>query len=125
MQLIKMERKIESGAQFFQTQAIYDPKTFESFMQKASKFKVPILCGIVIIKSAGMARYMNNFVPGVFIPDDMIQTLAAAPKEERAMKSIEMMTEFIKEITPMCQGLHIMAMGWEKYVPILLDMCDL
>ncbi len=125
MQLIKMERKIESGAQFFQTQAIYDSKTFESFMQKASKFKVPILCGIVIIKSAGMARYMNNFVPGVFIPDDMIQTLSAAPKEERAMKSIEMMTEFIKEITPMCQGLHIMAMGWEKYVPILLDMCDL
>ena len=125
MQLIKMERKIEAGAQFFQTQAIYDPKTFEAFMKEAEKFKVPVLCGIVIIKSAGMAKYMNNFVPGVFVPDDMVKTLADAPKEERAQKSIEMMADFIEEIKPMCQGLHIMAMGWEKYVPSLLDMCEL
>jgi 5,10-methylenetetrahydrofolate reductase len=125
MQLIKMERKIEAGAQFFQTQAIYDPKTFEVFMKEAEKLKVPVLCGIVIIKSAGMAKYMNNFVPGVFVPDDMVKTLADAPKEERAQKSIEMMADFIKEIKPMCQGLHIMAMGWEKYVPSLLDMCEL
>ena len=125
MQLIKMERKIEAGAQFFQTQAIYDPKIFEAFMKEAEKLKVPVLCGIVIIKSAGMAKYMNNFVPGVFVPDDMVKTLADAPKEERAQKSIEMMADFIKEIKPMCQGLHIMAMGWEKYVPSLLDMCEL
>jgi methylenetetrahydrofolate reductase (NADPH) len=125
VQLIKMERKIESGAQFFQTQAIYDPSVFEKFMKEAGKFKVPVLCGIVIIKSAGMAKYMNNFVPGVFVPDEMVKTLADAPKEERAHKSIEMMAEFIKEVRPMCQGLHIMAMGWEKYVPELLDMCGL
>jgi 5,10-methylenetetrahydrofolate reductase len=125
MQLIKMERKIEAGAQFFQTQAIYDPKVFESFMKEAEKFKVPVLCGIVIIKSAGMAKYMNNFVPGVFVPDDMIKSLSEAPKEQRAMKSVEMMADFIKEIKPMCQGLHIMAMGWEKYVPTLLDMCEM
>jgi len=125
MQLIKMERKIEAGAQFFQTQAIYDPKVFEAFMKEAEKFKVPVLCGIVIIKSAGMAKYMNNFVPGVFVPDDMIKSLSEAPKEQRAMKSVEMMADFVKEIKPMCQGLHIMAMGWEKYVPTLLDMCDM
>ena len=125
MQLIKMERKIEAGAQFFQTQAIYDPKVFESFMNKASKFKVPVLCGIVIIKSAGMANYMNNFVPGVRVPDNMINVLKEAPKEDRWKKSIELMADFIKEVKPMCQGLHIMAMGWEKYVPPLLDMCNL
>jgi methylenetetrahydrofolate reductase (NADPH) len=125
MQLIKMERKIEAGAQFFQTQAIYDPKVFENFMKQAEKFEIPVLCGIVIIKSAGMAKYMNNFVPGVFVPDEMIKKLSEAPKEERAMQSVEMMAEFIREIKPMCQGLHIMAMGWEKYVPALLDMCDM
>lgn len=125
MQLIKMERKIEEGAQFFQTQAIYDSKVFENFMDKASKYKVPVLCGIVIIKSAGMANYMNNFVPGVQVPDSMITPLKEASKEDRPKKSIELMAEFIKEVKPMCQGLHIMAMGWERYVPELLDMCDL
>ncbi len=125
MQLIKMERKIEEGAQFFQTQAIYDSKVFENFMDKASEYKVPVLCGIVIIKSAGMANYMNNFVPGVQVPDSMITPLKEASKEDRPKKSIELMAEFIKEVKPMCQGLHIMAMGWEKYVPELLDMCDL
>ena len=125
MQLIKMERKIEEGAQFFQTQAIYDSKVFENFMDKASKYRVPVLCGIVIIKSAGMANYMNNFVPGVQVPDSMITPLKEASKEDRPKKSIELMAEFIKEVKPMCQGLHIMAMGWEKYVPELLDMCDL
>ncbi len=125
MQLIKMEIKIEAGARFFQTQAIYDPKVFESFMNKASRYKVPVLCGIVIIKSAGMAKYMNNFVPGVQVPDTMITPLKEASKEDRPKKSIELMAEFIKEVKPMCQGLHIMAMGWERYVPELLDICDL
>ena len=125
MQLIKMERKIESGAQFFQTQAVYDPAVFENFMNKAQKYKVPVLCGIVIIKSPGMAKYMNNFVPGVFVPDNMIKPLAEASKEDRPKKSIELMAEFIRKIKPMCQGIHIMAMGWEKYVPEMLDMCDL
>lgn len=125
MQIIKMERKIESGAQFFQTQAVYDPKIFESFMKEASKFKVPVLCGIVIIKSPGMAKYMNSSVPGVFVPDSMIKPLAEASKEDRPKKSIDLMAEFIRQIEPMCQGLHIMAMGWERYVPELLDMCGL
>ncbi len=125
MQLIKMERKIESGAQFFQTQAVYDPAVFETFMNKAQKYNVPVLCGIVIIKSPGMAKYMNNFVPGVFVPDSMIKPLAEVSKEDRPKKSIELMAEFIRKIKPMCQGIHIMAMGWEKYVPEMLDMCDL
>lgn len=124
-QLIKMERKIEAGAQFFQTQAIYDPGAFEKFMKKASKFGVPVLCGIVIIKSAGMADYMNKSVPGVFVPNSMIKVLREASKEERPHKSVEMMANFIKEIKPMCQGLHIMAMGWERYVPELLNICGL
>lgn len=124
-QLIKMEKKIEAGARFFQTQAVYDPKVFEKFMNEASKFNVPVLAGIVIVKSAGMARFMNANVPGVLVPDSIIKTLAKTSKKKRAKKSIELMAEIINEIKPMCQGIHIMAMGWEKYVPDLLDACDM
>jgi len=124
-QLLKMEKKIEAGARFFQTQAFYDPKVFEVFMKEASKFSVPVLAGIVIIKSAGMARYMNANVPGVSVPDSTIKRLAKAPRKERAGVAIELMAELIREVKPMCQGLHIMAMGWERYVPRLLDACGL
>ena len=124
-QLYKMEAKIAAGAKFFQTQAIYDPAIFEQFMKKASQFGVPVLAGIVLIKSAGMARFMNGNVPGVFVPKPMIDALAKAKRKERPQKSVELMAEFINEIKPMCQGVHIMAMGWEKYVPGLLDACDL
>jgi len=124
-QLLKMEKKVKAGARFFQTQAFYDPKVFEVFMKEASQFGVPVLAGIVIIKSAGMARYMNANVPGVSVPDSTIKRLAKAPRKERAGVAIELMVELIKEIKPMCQGLHIMAMGWERYVPRLLDACEL
>jgi len=124
-QLIKMEKKVEAGAKYFQTQAVYDPKTFEKFMNEASKFNIPVLAGIVIVKSAGMAKFMNQNVPGVFVPDHIINALTKAPKKKRARKSIELMAELIKELKPMCQGIHIMAMGWEKYVPDLLDACEL
>jgi len=124
-QLYKMEAKVAAGAKFFQTQAIYDPAVFEKFMKQASQFGVPVLAGIVLIKSAGMARFMNGNVPGVFVPDHMIKALSAAKRKARPAKSVELMAEFINEIKPMCQGLHVMAMGWEKYVPGLLDACDL
>jgi len=124
-QLFKMEAKVAAGASFFQTQAIYEPPVFERFMAKASQFGVPVLAGIVIIKSAGMARFMNANVPGVFVPDAMIEALAKAPKDDRAQKSVELMAELINELKPMCQGVHIMAMGWEQYVPGLIDACQL
>jgi 5,10-methylenetetrahydrofolate reductase len=89
------------------------------------KLGVPVLAGIVICKSAGMARYMNANVPGVFVPDHMIDALAKAPRKERAQKSIELTAQLIAELKPMCQGVHIMAMGWEQYVPGLLDACGL
>jgi methylenetetrahydrofolate reductase (NADPH) len=124
-QLFKMEAKVAAGAKFFQTQAIYDPTIFEQFMKRASQFGVPVLAGIVIIKSAGMARFMNANVPGVYVPDHMIKALAEAPSKQRAQKSVELTAELIGELKPMCQGVHIMAMGWEKYVPGLLDACGL
>ena len=125
LQIIKMEKKIEAGAKFFQTQAVYDLKVFENFMKKVEKFKVPILGGIVLLKSAGMAKYMNENVAGVNVPERYIKMLAEAPKSERPKASIEIASELIKGMKDMCQGIHIMPLGWERYVPEVLEASGL
>lgn len=124
-QLVKMEKKIEVGARFFQTQAVYDLKKFEEFMKKAEKFSVPILGGIVILKSAGMARYMNEKVAGVSVPEKYIKMMAEAKKGERAKVGIQIGTELIRGMKDLCQGVHIMPLGWERYVPELLKASGL
>ncbi len=95
-QIIKMEKKIEAGAKFFQTQAVYDLASFESFMKIAEKFGIPVLGGIVLLKSAGMAKYMNEKVAGVNVPDRYIEMMAKAKKEERPKVSIQIAAELIK-----------------------------
>ena len=123
LQLIKMEKKIAAGARFFQTQAIYDPNAFARFMKRAEGFKVPILAGIIPLKSVGMARFMNKNVAGVFVPEELIEKMAAA--EDKAKMGIEIAANIIKELKDMCQGVHIMAIGWEKKVPAVLDAAGL
>lgn len=122
-QLIKMEKKIQAGASFFQTQAVYDLPSFEKFMKRVASFKVPVLAGIIMLKSAGMARFMNKNVAGVFVPEPLIQRMARA--EDRVKTSIEIAAELIKELKGMCQGVHIMPIGWESKVPALLDAANL
>ncbi len=123
LQLIKMEKKIAAGARFFQTQAIYDPNAFARFMKRAEGFKVPILAGIIPLKSVGMARFMNKNVAGVFVPEELIEKMAAA--EDKAKMGVEIAANLIKELKGMCQGVHIMAIGWEKKVPAVLDAAGL
>jgi len=79
-QLIKFEKKIEAGAEFFQTQAVYDLDNFRRFMEFARRFPVKILAGIVLLASAKMAKYMTENVPGIFVPQNLIDELASAPK---------------------------------------------
>ncbi|MFC2044311.1 methylenetetrahydrofolate reductase [Chloroflexota bacterium] len=122
-QLIKMEKKVKAGAQFFQTQAVYEPEKFEKFMEVVKYLNVPILVGIVLLRSAGMARFMNKNVAGVHVPDNLIEEMEQA--ENRAQKSIEIAARLIKEMKPLCQGVHIMAIGWEKKVPEVLDAAGL
>ncbi|MEA3485498.1 MAG: methylenetetrahydrofolate reductase [Candidatus Aerophobetes bacterium] len=124
-QLIKMEKKIEVGAKFFQTQAVYDLGEFEEFMKRAKKFKVPILGGIVLLKSAGMAKYMNDKVAGVSVPERYIKMMREAKKGERAKASIQIASELIKGMKDLCQGVHIMPLGWERYVPEVLKASEL
>jgi len=124
-QIIKMEAKVEAGAEFFQTQAVYEVKKFEEFIKATEHIKVPIMVGIVLLKSAGMARFMNANVAGVSVPDKFIKVMAEASREDRPKKSIEIAASLIKEMKSMCQGVHIMSLGWDRYVPSLLEAAEL
>ena len=125
LQIIKMKKKIDAGAQFFQTQAVYDVKAFQNFMTKVEKYNVPIMAGIVVLKSAGMAKYMNQNVAGVFVPDDIIKEMADTDKEDRKKKAIEIAARIIRELKPVCQGVHIMPLGWDDAVPDIIKQADL
>jgi 5,10-methylenetetrahydrofolate reductase len=125
LQFYKFQKKIAAGAKFFQTQAVYDAGTFGKFMKKVEKFKVPVMAGIIPLKNAGMAKFMNANVAGVHVPDDLIQKMSAAAKEDREKTGVQIAAELIKQMKPMCQGVHIMAIGWEKKVPEIMALAGL
>jgi methylenetetrahydrofolate reductase (NADPH) len=125
LQIAKLERKVAAGAKFIQTQAVYDAGSFGKFMKRVEKFKVPVLAGVIPLKSAGMAKFMNKNVSGVFVPDDLIQKMTDAPKEERENTGIQICADLIKQLKPLCQGVHIMAIGWEKRVPNIIQAAGL
>ena len=120
-QLAKMERKVMAGADYFQTQAVFEPEKFIKFMEKAKQFGKPVQVGIIIPKSAGMCKFMNNNVAGVHVPDEMIEELKKDKEKTKAgITGVEIAARIIKECKPYCQGVHIMALGWESKVPDLL-----
>lgn len=116
-QLIKMKKKIDAGAEFFQTQAVYEPEVFARFMERAEKLGAPVMVGIVPLKSAGMARYMTENVAGVRVPDEMIERMKKTPKEDRKKVSAEMSVDLVARTKKMCQGVHLMPLGWDDLVP--------
>ncbi|MBI4679911.1 MAG: methylenetetrahydrofolate reductase [Nitrospirae bacterium] len=116
-----------TGAKFFQTQAIYDIEKFKEFMKFAKKFPVKILAGIVLLKSAGMANYMNKFVPGIRVPQDLIDEIKAAGKEGALDTGINIAARHIKQLKEekICDGVHIMAIGAEDKVPAIMERAGL
>ena len=126
-QLIKFEKKVEAGAEFIQTQAVYDLDNFKQFMAYASQFSVKILAGIILLTSAPMARFMNKNVAGVNVPQDLIDEMASAPKGRALEKGIEIAGRMIKRIHDerMCHGVHIMAIGKEEVVPDIMSAAGL
>ncbi len=124
-ELIKFEKKVSAGAEFFQTQAVYELDKFERFIRRIEEYRVPVLAGIVLLKSAGMAKYMNEHVSGVTVPEHYIKRMADTPKEGRVSESIAIAAEIIKNLKGMCRGVHIMPIGWEKYLSLVLDASGL
>ena len=125
-QLAKMERKVMAGAEYFQTQAVFDSEKFIQFAEKAKQFGKPVQLGVIIPKSAGMAKFMNNNVAGVHVPQEMIDMLAADKEAAKAgITGVEIAAKIIRECRPYCQGVHIMALGWEAKVPELLKLAGI
>jgi 5,10-methylenetetrahydrofolate reductase len=125
LQVAKMQKKIAAGAKFFQTQACYVPKSFEKLMRRAEKFGVPVMVGVIPLKTAGSARYMNANVAGIHVPDELVDVMAKAAKEDREKVGIQMAADLIKQMKGMCQGVHIMAVAWEKKVPEIMALAGL
>ena len=137
LQINKLRQKVEAGAKYIQTQGIFDLDTFKRFLEAVDKagIKTHIMAGIIPLKAAGMAKYMNENVPGIDVPQHMIDRLAAAAAEgkEKGVKGLpmklgmEMAAEMIAKIKDekLCDGVHIMAIGAEKNVPAILDMAGI
>ncbi len=120
----RFEKKIESGAQFFQSQMITDFHKLEKFMhQIASVSDKPILAGIFLLKSAKNAQFINNYVPGVDIPDSIIERLAAAA--DPLQEGITIAAEQVKIAKTMCEGVHLMAVKKEELIPEILDLAEI
>lgn len=126
-QLIKFEKKIEAGAEFIQTQAVYDLDKFKDFMDYARQFPVKILAGIILLTSAPMARFMNKNVAGVTVPQDLIDEMASAPKGGALAQGIEIAARMIRRVREekLCDGVHIMAIGKEDLVPDIMAAAGL
>ena len=118
-----MHRKIDSGASFLQTQAVYDARQFQSFLQKIGDVKIPILAGVIPIKSVKMAQYMNEKVPGITVPDALISKIADQGDDRKRITetSIQMSAELVSDLRQIAGGLHIMAIGWEDRIPQILE----
>ncbi len=123
----EMEAKAEAGAEFFQSQPVYDLEAFSSFMERARHVCVPVLAGVFLLKSARMARYMNDHVPEVFVPSWVIQDLecAADPIEKSLEIAVHTLQALHRSGGNLCAGVHIMTVHWEDVVPALLDAAGL
>ncbi len=127
----RLALKIKAGADFLQTQCIYNVEKFKQFMEDACKRglheKTAILAGVTPLKSAGMAKFMKKNVAGMDIPDDVIKRMAAVPKEEQAAKGIEICIETIQQVREIegVAGAHIMAIEWEQKLPEITEKAGL
>jgi methylenetetrahydrofolate reductase (NADPH) len=119
----EMAAKAEAGAQFFQTQPIYDMEVFDDFMQRAKHIRVPVLGGVFLLKSARMARYMNDHVPEVTVPEWVIRDLEDAP--DPLARGCEIAVRILQELQGVCAGAHVMTVHGEAQVPTLLEAVGL
>ena len=126
-QMAKFGKKVKAGARYFQTQAIYDLDKFKGFMAEARKHDVKVLAGFVVLKSVGMAKFLNNFVPGIVVPDELIEELKAAGKEKALEAGMDICARHIRQLKDegVCDGVHIMAIGMEDKVPVILEKAGL
>ena len=123
VELQKLKAKIDGGAEFFQSQAVFDPAKLREFMQRAKPFGKPVLAGILLVKSAKMARYMNEHVWGIHVPDPIIERFERAA-DQRA-ECVAVTVELIRAVRESADGIHLYALGWEELIPEIVKAAKL
>ncbi|MEE9285492.1 MAG: methylenetetrahydrofolate reductase [Dehalococcoidia bacterium] len=122
-ELVKLEKKVKAGARFIQTQAVYDLNEFADFVEQTKHLDVAVLAGIILLKSGNQARYMNEHIPGIHVPDHLIEEIESS--QDRPETSVEIAARTVKGLRGLCQGVHLMAMGWERHIPAVLKTAGL
>ena len=122
-EIIRMEEKVSAGARFFQSQAVFDTTQLAEFMAIVKPLGAPVIAGVILLKSGEMARNMNQNIPGVLVPDDLIAEMDSA--QDKAQAGIQIAARIIREARDICDGVHIMAIGWERYIPQVLELSGL
>ncbi len=123
--LMKFKKKVMVGARFFQTQAVFNPDLFGQFMVQARKYDVKVLAGILLLRSAKMAKFVTKNIPGIRVPDAHIQRLERAGQEGALEIGLEIAVKTIESIRKMCDGVHIMAINAEDQIPVILERAGL
>ncbi len=119
-------RKIDAGAQFLQTQAIYAHGTLERFLDAVKPDGVAILAGVIPLKSAKMGAWLNANVPGIRVPQTLLQAMQdVAGTDAEVGKGIELAAGIVRAVRPLCSGVHLMALGWEVHIPAILRAAQL
>ncbi|MBL7177388.1 MAG: methylenetetrahydrofolate reductase [Desulfobacteraceae bacterium] len=127
----RLAKKIAAGVEFIQTQCIYNLDKFELWMKQARDRglheKVYILAGVTPFKSAGMAKYMKNRVPGMDVPDEVVKRISGVPKEKQSEEGIKICIESIQRLKEVegVKGFHVMAIEWEEKVPEIVEQSGL
>lgn len=123
MQLLKFKKKVRMGAQFIQTQAVYDVEQFAEFMDMVEELEVPVIAGIIPLRSANMARFMNENIPGIRVGDDLIHRMDDG--DDPVQEGLRIAAETITKLRSMCRGVHLMPIGGHMNSPQLLEMAGL
>jgi len=120
-EIVNTHRKIDAGVQFLQTQAIYDPATLEKFLDGVKPNNVAIIAGIIPLKSAKMAAWLNEKVAGIRVPEALLREMEGANGTQSELESgIQIAARTVRDVTALCDGVHIMALGWETHIPAIL-----
>ena len=115
--------KAEAGAEFFQTQPVFDVDNFIKFLESIAFMGIPVLAGIFILKSAASARFINKNIPGISVPNWVIQELEKSDPEKR---SIEIAVRLVRELSNICSGVHIMmTVPWHSRIPDILEQAGI
>jgi 5,10-methylenetetrahydrofolate reductase len=123
LEMKEMEEMTKIGAGYFLTTPVFDVHSFEKFMKQAKTFGIPVIAEVLILRTAGMAQFLNRHLKSGLVPDWIIKKLASAPDKQKA--SVEIFADIVKGLKDLCQGIHIITIGGEDKLRTYLDAAKL